>query len=549
MFTNHSNRLKTITYLTGLVTSFMFSSCTSTQDDPIDLWMHGTYYDRGTYTTGWIGIDDGIIVETSENPKVSSTDSVEVTNQFIYPGFIDAHAHLVGYANALHEVPLYGAQSEEEIIQRIHTFLEANPDCEFVMGRGWDQNLFEGKQFPTHHKLSMAFANLPVVLSRIDGHGIWTNQLAMDQSGITAESKVDGGMVVLSDGLPTGVFIDNAERLINTPTIDFELFKERLLIAEEKCFEAGITGICDAGLNHQSLMWLDSLYQMGVLKMPLYSMASMDEENLAYFSEWGPIHRDRFQVSSFKVYADGALGSRGACLLNPYHDAPDHSGLLIQTQEDFEKFAREALAIGFQVNTHAIGDSANRIILNTYSVVLDKGNQKRWRIEHAQIINPEDLETFREYNIIPSVQPTHATSDMYWAEDRLGAERIQHAYSYQSLLKVGGVLPLGTDFPVEDISALKTFYAAVSRKDAKGYPEGGFRKEEGLTRIQTLEGMTHEAAYGQFQEDQKGRIDVGKFADFTILDTDLLNCDESQILTSTITATYIRGESVYESKK
>ncbi len=558
MILNPSNRLKTFVFNSPLLAAasllFLGTSCSmenpsSKGDNTIDTWMHGTYYHSGEYVTGWIGIDEGKIIATSENSEMPSADTTILKNQFIYPGFIDAHAHLVGYANTLFEVQLYGAQSEEEVVERIADFLKNNPNTDFVLGRGWDQNLFEGKRFPTHHKLTEAYPELPIVLSRVDGHGVWTNQKAMDLSGITVESEIDGGLVMLVDGQPSGIFIDNAEQLIETPSVDFEEFTKRLLVAEQNCFAAGITGICDAGLDLQTLMWLDSLYQMEVLTMPLYSMAAMNQENLDYFGENGKLIRDRFQISSFKVYADGALGSRGACLLHPYHDDPGNSGLLIHTPEDFLMYSRQALAMDFQVNTHAIGDSANRLILDTYAQVLEKGNGKRWRIEHAQIVNPEDLAKFGEYNILPSVQPTHATSDMYWAEERLGPERIHHAYSYQSLLEVTGTMPLGTDFPVEDISTHKTFYAAVTRKDAMGYPEGGFRMKEGLTRKQTLEGMTHWAAYAQFQEDQKGQIVVGKYADFTILDTDWLQCDESEILTSTVTATYVRGEQVHPQKK
>lgn len=539
------NRMKLFKIASSILFVFILGSCTS-QKSEIDLWIFGSYFQNDSIRTGWIGVDNEKIVFLTKEEGTPSKDTLFFEDQFIYPGFMDAHVHSFGYANSLFEVSLFGCQSEEEVINRVLDFSKKHPNIPFIEGRGWDQNKFPTQSFPDNHALSEAFPDVPVVLKRVDGHALWANQKAIDKSNVKTDTVLSGGFIVKSpEGKVTGIFIDDAMELIAVPGKSFETDKTRLLAAEQNWFAAGLTSLGDAGLSLHEIKTLDSLYQSENLTIPMYAMALANEENLKHFQEQGPIRKNRFTLQAFKVVSDGALGSRGACLLHPYSDAPHHFGLLIESPEEVYRIAKMANQIGFQVNTHAIGDSANRVILNEYAKVLKGQNNFRWRIEHAQIVQPTDYHFFKEHSIIPSIQPTHATSDMYWAEKRLGPERIKHAYSYKNLLALNGFIALGTDFPIEDIYPLETFYASVARKDAQGFPENGFLKNQGLSRLETLKGMTIWAAYAQFQDDEKGSIDVGKYADFTILDTDILSCPENEILNTKVTSTIIRGEEVY----
>ena len=385
------------------------------------------------------------------------------------------------------------------------------------------------------------------ILRRIDGHAVLVNQTVLNKSGITAMTKIKGGEIVLYEGQPTGILIDNAIDLIKMEGVKIDM-KPQLLTAQQKCFAVGLTTLADAGLDFSEINFIDSLQKEGDLKMRMYAMISDNEENYNYFLENGPYKTERLNVRSFKFYADGALGSRGACLLESYSDKHQHYGLMINTKAHYLEKAKLLFEKGFQVNTHAIGDSANRMLLEVYAEVLNGAKNKRWRIEHAQVINEKDFEMYSAHGILPSVQPTHATSDMLWADERLGEERLKFAYAYHDLLQTNGILPLGTDFPVEDIDPLKTFYAAVVRKDLEGRPEGGFQKENALTRTEALKGMTTWAAYAAFEENEKGTIDIGMYADLVILDTDLLNCDEDDILRSQVLYTIINGEVVFSSR-
>ncbi len=542
------NRMKLFKIVYPLTLLSFLVGCQS-QKPKIDVWIFGSYFHNDSIVEGWLGIDNERIVHVGSEPNQPSKDTILFKNQFIYPGFMDAHVHSFGYANSLFEVSLFGCQSEEEVINRITEFVKKHKNIAFIEGRGWDQNKFPSKEFPNHSKLSEAFPDIPVVLKRVDGHALWANQKAIENSLIKPDTSVSGGLIVKSsEGKFTGIFIDEAMSLIKVPGKTFETDKERLLAAEKNWYAAGLTSLGDAGLSLDEIMTLDSLYKTQTLTIPMYAMALANDENLSYFKKNGPIQKNRYTLKAFKVVSDGALGSRGACLLHPYSDDPHHFGLLIETPERVYEIAELARSIDFQVNTHAIGDSANRVILNQYASVLKGKNNFRWRIEHAQIVNPSDYHLFSENSILPSIQPTHATSDMYWAENRLGPERIKNAYSYKNLIELNGLVALGTDFPIEDIYPIETFYASVARKDATGFPKDGFLMDQGLTRLETLKGMTIWAAYAQFQESEKGSIDVGKYADFTILDTDILSCPENEILNTTVTSTIIRGEEVYRNQ-
>jgi predicted amidohydrolase YtcJ len=402
------------------------------------------------------------------------------------------------------------------------------------------------------------------VLTRIDGHAAIANNKALQLAGIKADEKIDGGEIILRQASGkinissgenvlekmTGVLVDNAMEKVfsKIPAQSQAQFTKALKEAEANCFAMGLTTIDDCGLSYQQMEKIKAMQDAGELKMRLYIMLSDAPENYEYAAKKGKIKTDRLTVSGFKVYGDGALGSRGACLLEPYSDKPGHYGFLLSSPQHFDSVAKVISELGWQMCTHAIGDSGNRTILNTYAKYLKGKNDLRWRIEHAQVVNKNDFQLFGTNSIIPSVQPTHATSDMYWAGDRLGAERVKGAYAFKDLMMQNGWVALGTDFPVEDISPFKTFYAAVIRKDAKGWPATGYQMENALTRQDALRGMTVWAARANFEEKEKGSLEKGKFADFIILDKDLMTTDEKDILQIQVLKTFVGGEKVYDQK-
>ena len=479
----------------------------------------------------------------------TAADKIDAHGKSVYPGFIDAHAHFFEYGQNLQMADLRDTKSWQEVIDRLKTFAKTHPDG-WLIGNGWDQNDWENKDFPTNEELSKAFPHRPVFLNRVDGHAAVANQEALRLAGLKVPRKVSGGDIQAINGKLTGILIDNAVALVTQkiPVPDAVLAEKILLDAQKNCFSVGLTTVDDCGLDYQYVEFIEKLQKEQKLKMRLYVMLSDKKSNFDYLFNRGPIKTNLLNVSSFKVYADGALGSRGACLLKPYTDKPNETGFLLSSQKHFEEVAEKLAKSPFQMCTHAIGDSANRVILNIYNKVLKGKNDRRWRIEHAQVINKADFNLFGEANIIPSVQPTHATSDMYWAGDRLGKDRLKNAYAYKQLLRQNGWMPLGTDFPVEDINPIKTFYAATARKDAKDFPPGGFQIENVLTRLETLKGMTIWAAKANFEEKEKGSIEVGKVADFVILNQDLLRVNESILLKTKVLKTYLNGVKVYEAK-
>jgi len=532
----------------------VFSQC-NTKTAVDTLLINGTVYtvDSSFSKAEAVAVKEGKIVATGSSAELQKTyaakETIDLQGKFLYPGFIDAHAHFFGYGLDLRKANLTGTESWEDAVHHLSDFakdLHAKPG-EWIIGRGWDQNDWEVKEYPTKEKLDQLFPDNPVILTRVDGHAAIVNQPALDKSGITASTKLIGGDVILKDGKPTGVLIDNAVDLVsaNIPLATDQQIKEGLLAAQKNCFAAGLTTIDDCGLSYESVLQIEKANQSGELKMRLYVMLSDAKNNYDAIFKRGMIKTDRLNVRSFKVYADGALGSRGACLLQPYADKPGHLGFLLSNPEHFDSVAAVINNKGFQMCTHAIGDSGNRTILHVYGKYLKEKNDLRWRIEHAQVVNERDFNLFGMYSIVPSVQPTHATSDMYWADKRLGTQRVKGAYAYNDLLKQNGWIPLGTDFPVEDIDPLKTFYAAVFRKDAKGWPGDGFQIENALTREATLKGMTIWAAKSNFEEKEKGSIETGKFADFVILDTDIMTATFEQILKASVLKTICNGETVY----
>ncbi len=539
-------------YIAALV--IVLLSCN--RKEKIDLLVYNaTIYtvDSSFSTAEAMAVKDGKIIAIGKTADIEkefdATDKLDAQGKFIYPGFIDAHAHFVGYGMSLQRVDLTGTNSWEECIERVKIFANENKEG-WITGRGWDQNDWAIKEFPNNQILDTLFPDRPVLLTRVDGHAAIANQKALDLAGIKAHDTLTGGEIEEMEGTLTGVLIDNAVDLVSSkiPAATDEQFTKALQAAEQNCFAMGLTTIDDCGLSYPSVDMIKALQAKGDLKMRLYVMLSDEKANYDYAAANGMIKTDRLNVRSFKVYGDGALGSRGACLLQPYSDKIGHYGFLLSQPAHFDSVANWISNNRWQMCTHAIGDSGNRTILNTYAKYLKGKNDLRWRIEHAQVVNQNDFSLFSANSIIPSVQPTHATSDMYWAGDRLGNERVKGAYAYKQLLQQNGWLPLGTDFPVEDISTFKTFYAAVVRKDAKGWPANGYQVENALTREEALRGMTIWAAKANFEEKEKGSLEKGKFADFVILDTDIMKEVPEKLLSIKVLQTFLNGEKVFEKK-
>ena len=493
-------------------------------------------------------VKEGKIVAVGTSDRITShfeaDQKLDAQGQTIVPGLIDAHCHFYNLGLQLQQVDLVGTQSFEEVIARVVDFQERKKS-EFIVGRGWDQNDWEVKEFPVHDTLSQLFPDTPVALTRIDGHAMLVNQKAMELANITAQTKVEGGEIILEKGKPTGILIDNPMEFIESiiPSPNQRQQIDALTEAEKINFSYGLTTVDDAGLSPAVIRLIDSLQKSEKLIIKVYAMVSNTPEFVDEYLEKGIYKTDKLNVRSFKIYADGALGSRGAVLKKPYSDKENHYGAMVIGVKRFKELAQRLSESGFQMNTHAIGDSANAVVLQTYREALGAQKDRRWRVEHAQVMSQTDIASLTS-NMMMSVQPTHATSDMYWAKDRLG-ERVHGAYAYQDLLQKTGKLALGTDYPVEKVNPFLTFYAAVVRKDTQGYPEGGFQTENALTREQALKGMTIWAAYSNFEEDEKGSISVGKAADFVILDKDIMTVPDDELPTLQVEATYCNGEKVY----
>jgi predicted amidohydrolase YtcJ len=477
--------------------------------------------------------------------KYSSTNIINVQGLPVYPGFIDSHAHFYDLGFYLNQVDLKNTQSLEEVIDRVTEF-DAENNSNFIIGRGWDQNDWDNKTFPTNTLLNEKFPEKPVVLRRIDGHAYLVNDSALKLAGINNSTKVDGGEIVKKGNKLTGVLIDNSMRLVDEiiPEPSKEESIQALLSAQDLAFQNGLTTISDAGLTKKQIELIDELQKDGALKIRIYAMIENDPRSLEHYLELGPYKTDRLNVRSVKVYVDGALGSRGALLIDDYSDRKGFKGIIRTPIDSVNNLAIRLAGTKFQMNTHAIGDKANRIVLDAYGDALFDFRDPRWRIEHAQVIAEEDFDLFNR-KIIPSVQPTHATSDMYWLNERIGAKRAKYAYAYKELLNRSKVIAFGTDFPVEDISPIMTYYSAVARKDINGYPDEGFQIENSISRGDALIAMTRHGAYANFEEDEKGSIEVGKFADFIILDNDLITSAENRIPLTNIVATFINGELVF----
>tara|TARA_B100001057_G_scaffold128966_1_gene128041 strand:- start:6755 stop:8383 length:1629 start_codon:yes stop_codon:yes gene_type:complete len=494
-----------------------------------------------------MAIKNGEIIDVGTDnldSKYNSKKIIDLAGQTIIPGIIDSHCHFYNLGLDQQVVDLRETKSFEEIIQRLKNY-ELKNDTDVILGRGWDQNDWDKKSFPVNTKLNEEFKDKLVVLERIDGHAYIVNDNVLQLSGIDKNTLVRGGLVLLKDDKPTGVLIDGPMSLVDQVLPEKTLNEKinALKQAEDICFSYGLTTVDDAGLSTNITSIIDSLHKSNDLKIKIYAMISVSRKNIEKFKKEGIYKSKKLNIRSFKVYGDGALGSRGAVLKNPYCDDPHNYGILRTSTEDLKFYAKEIANMGFQMNTHAIGDSTVSVLLNEYKKVLHAIDDPRWRIEHSQVVDVNEFELYNN-KILPSIQPTHATSDMYWAYDRLGT-RIKGAYAFKNLLKSSGKVALGTDFPVEKVNPFHTFYSSVERKDLKGYPENGFQMENSLSREETLKGMTIWGAYFNFEDHEKGSLEIGKSADFVVLNQNIMEIEAELIPKTEVVYTFLDGELVY----
>jgi len=481
----------------------------------------------------------------------ASTKVIDAHGATVIPGLIDSHGHVEGLGTFLDNLDFRGIASEKEIADKVRTAAKTAKPGEWILGRAWDQNLWPSKQFPTADSISAAAPNNPVALTRVDGHATWVNRKAMDLADLNAATQEPAGGKILRNaaGKPTGVLIDRARALVERkiPASTPEQVEKHIRAALEECARLGITTVHDAGVSAAAIDAYHSLLSKGQLPIRAYVMIGGGESPL--LDSWlakGPEIGDYLTIRSIKLVADGALGSRGAAMLEPYSDEPTNRGLLIRNREAIRAIAEKAIPRGFQVNTHAIGDAANRAAIDAYGDVLKGPNDKRFRIEHAQIVSPEDFVKFQKYSVIASVQATHATSDMPWAQTRVGPERIKGAYAWQTFLKLGVHLPNGSDFPVESPNPLWGLYAAITRQDKTGQPTGGWFPEQRLSREEALRSWTIEGAYAAFEDNKKGSLETGKVADFIMLSDDVMTMSAGDIWKTKVTLTVVGGKTVYQ---
>ena len=484
-----------------------------------------------------------------------ATQVVDAAGRTVIPGMVDAHAHLFGLGEFLRSIDLTDTRSFDQIVARVGARAKEAPSGRWLIGRGWDQNKWGDTRFPTHEALSRVTPNNPVVLTRIDGHALLANAAAMRAAGVTAATKDPAGGRIerSSTGEPTGVFVDNAMALIDRviPPMSHDEMRAAALAAIKEANRYGLVALHDPGEPREVLDLFEELAKAGTFSLRVYAMISDDSAAIEHYFQRGPqsaLYDSHLWIRAIKLYADGALGSRGAALLDPYTDDPKNSGLLKSTPEHLRDVSTRALQHGFQVATHAIGDRGNRIALDAYEAALKAVPtvDHRFRIEHVQVLDHADVPRFAQLGVIPSMQAVHQTSDMYWASNRLGYARTLGAYAWRSLLNTGVIIPNGSDFPVERVNPLYSFHSAVSRQDDNNWPPGGWLPDQKMTRTEALEAMTIWPAYAAFQEQTMGSLSPGKFADFVILDRDIMTIPDSEILGTTVLATYIGGKVVYE---
>lgn len=531
----------------------LLSSCSENNADFIIKNAHVYTINEQFDTANVLVIKDGKFLAIGDESLLKQYHAVNIINangNYIYPGFIDAHCHFTGYAMDKYKLALFGTKSFSDVLSKVKEYAQFNKR-EWIEGSGWDQNDWATKEYPTKDSLDILFPTTPVFLMRIDGHAILCNQAALDKAGININTIVDGGEVLQENGKLTGILTDKAIDIVKAkiPARTQEEVTKDFVITQDECFGLGLTSLVDCGIKKQVAQWLINAAEKNKIQINVAVMLSDEPENYEEYFGKTPYRAHGIHIIGFKVYADGSLGSRGAYMINEYSDRHNHHGFMLKNIDSLNALAQKMIQSPFQLCTHAIGDAANREVLKAYAKVLQTKNDRRWRIEHVQVITPEDFHYFGDYSIIPSVQPTHATSDMYWASDRIGNERIKSAYAYNDLLKQNNWLPLGTDFPVESLNPMYTFYAAVFRIDKNNKPKDGFQVENALSRENALRGMTIWAAKSVFEDKEKGSIEVGKQADFVIMKTDLMHAIADSIYNSKISSTFVNGKRVFDMQK
>jgi predicted amidohydrolase YtcJ len=532
----------------------IFQSCT--MKNTVDTLLYNARIhtiDSSNTVVDAIAIHKGKIVETGTWEDLSANyrarKQIDLKGKPVFPGFIDSHSHFYGYALNLQWIDLVGCASFSDVIDRLPESFNEDTLI-WITGRGWDQNLWDSKQLPGKDLLDKLYPEIPVVLVRVCGHMLLANQKALDIAGLDSQIFAPGE-VVMNNGLPTGILKEKAADWMRKaiPKPKKEQLVHLLKEAQHNCFASGLTSVTDAGLDEKEMSLMHALYQDKVLKINLYAMLEPTSENLRHFVSGGPFRTGRLHVCSVKMYADGSLGSRTALLKHPYSDDPGNLGIQVTSADSIREICKIAYDNGYQVNIHCIGDSAVRIVLDVYGSFLKGKNDLRWRIEHAQVVDPADMLLFQTHSIIPAIQSTHATSDMFWAPDRLGPVRIHWAYAYRELLEQNGWIPNGTDFPIERISPLLTFYAATARKNLAGLPEGGFQMKNALSREEALRSITLWAAKGCFDDEFTGSLEPGKIADLVVLDQDIMEIPLEEIPDVSILRTFSHGEEVYYKKE
>jgi predicted amidohydrolase YtcJ len=501
-----------------------------------------------------IAIRNGLILAVVGDASIRShigahTQVIDAHGATILPGLIDAHGHMQALGESLENVDLRGMKSEREIAAKVQAETAKRKPGQWIRGEAWDQNLWPSKSFPTAALLSQAAPNNPVVLGRVDGHALWINRKAMEIAHLDRATRDPAGGRILRDasGAPTGVLLDRAMALIEAriPPPSPADTERYLLRAANECARLGLTTVHDAGVPQQTIDAYRSLIRKHQLPIRIYAMIQNSPDLIGAWLARGPEIGDYLTVRAIKLIADGALGSRGAALLSPYADDPANRGLLILDRAFIRSIAERAIPRDFQVNTHAIGDRANHETLLAYADALRGPNDKRFRIEHAQVVAPTDFALFRQYSIIASMQPTHATSDMPWAQARLGPGRIRGAYAWQTFLHLGVHIPAGSDFPVESPNPIRGLYAATTRENENGLPPGGWFPDQRMSREEALRSFTIEGAYAAFEERKKGSLVPGKLADLVMLSGDPMKVPQRQMLQLRVTMTIVGGRIVY----
>jgi len=506
-----------------------------------------------------LAIQDGKIVATGTNDQIKqlyeSRTTIDLQGRTVIPGLTDAHAHMLGLGTSMLILDLVGTTSAEEIAGLVSEEVRDVEPGDWIRGRGWDQNHWPDREFPDYTVLDRVAPDNPVYMRRVDGHAAWVNSDALERAGITRDTPDPEGGRIIRDagGNPTGVLIDTAMELVEDEIPEYSRAQKReaLQLAIKECLSYGITGVHDMGMGLETIDIYRDIIRSRDAAFRLYVTIGGTGETWEHFLQRGPVKgqsRNMLTVRAIKLYSDGALGSRGAALIEPYSDEPDNNGLLLTTEDEIYDVTVLALENGFQVCTHAIGDRGNRVVLNAYERALQRipAHNHRLRIEHAQVVHPDDFMRFKEYGIIPSMQPIHCTSDMFWAVDRLGEERARGAYAWRTFIDQGSIIAGGSDFPVEPVNPLLGIFAAETRQDENFEPEGGWFPEQRVTREEAFKMMTTWAAYASFEEDIKGTLEPGKLADFVIYPEDVMTVNESELLQIRPDKTVLGGTVVYD---